>query len=56
MYQFVDSESLEAWLRSSTRQALIADGNELMEPGAREQVVAVTAGGDPVTAVSSVRV
>lgn len=56
VYQFVDSGSLEAWLRSPTRAALIADGNELMEPGAREQVVAVSAGGDPVTAVSSVRV
>ena len=56
VYQFVDSESLNAWLRSPTRQALIADGNGLVEPGAREQVVAVSASGDPVTAVSSVRV
>ena len=55
VYQFVDAASLEAWMQSPTRAALIADGNELMEPGAREQVVAV-AGGDPVTAVSSVRV
>lgn len=56
VYQFVDAESLDAWLQSPTRAALIADGNDLVEPGAREQVVAVNAAGDPVTAVSSVRV
>lgn len=56
VYQFVDAASLEAWLKSPTRTALLADGNELVEPGAREQVVAVNAGEAPVTAVSSVRV
>jgi hypothetical protein len=56
VYQFVDAASLDAWMHSPTRATLIADGNELMEPGAREQVVAVAAADDPVTAVSSVRV
>jgi len=56
VYQFVDAESLEAWLVSPTRATLLADGNELVESGAREQVVAVNAADEPVTAVSSVRV
>lgn len=58
VYQFVDTASLEAWMSSPERTALLHDGNELVEPGAREQVVAVNAvnAGEPVTAVSSVRV
>jgi uncharacterized protein len=56
VYRFVDAESLEAWMHSPARTHLLEDGNELVEPGAREQVVAVGDTGDPVTAVSSVRV
>jgi antibiotic biosynthesis monooxygenase (ABM) superfamily enzyme len=56
VYQFADSASLDTWLRSPTRAALMATGNELVEGAAREQVVAMSPDTDRVTAVSSVRV
>lgn len=56
VYQFADGASLEAWLRSPTRSALMATGNDLVEGEAREQVVALSADTERVTAVSSVRV
>jgi antibiotic biosynthesis monooxygenase (ABM) superfamily enzyme len=56
VYRFADGASLDAWLRSPTRTALLADGNELVDGSAREQVVALSPTSDRVTAVSSVRV
>ena len=56
VYQFADGASLERWQRSAARAALIATGNELVEGAAREQVVAMSADTERVTAVSSVRV
>jgi uncharacterized protein len=55
VYQFEDTRSLEAWLSSDARAALLADGNELVADRAREQVVALTRQHEPVTAISSVR-
>ena len=55
VYQFENGASLDAWLRSPTRTALLADGNELVYGTAREQVVALSPDSDRVTAVSSVR-
>lgn len=56
VYQFADGGSLETWLRSSTRAALMATGNDLVAGEPREQVVALSADSERVTAVSSVRV
>lgn len=56
VYQFADSASLDQWLRSPGRAALMASGNELVEGPAREQVVAMSPDTERVTAVSSVRV
>ena len=56
VYQFADSSSLERWLDSTTRAALMASANELVEGAAREQVVAMSPDSERVTAVSSVRV
>jgi antibiotic biosynthesis monooxygenase (ABM) superfamily enzyme len=56
VYQFQDTSSLDAWLASDERAALMAGGNELVDGPAREQVVALAPQAGPVTAVSSVRV
>ena len=56
VYRFATSEELEAWLGSDVRRALLAEGADLIEGPAREQVVAVPSTPEPVTAVSSVRV
>lgn len=57
VYRFVDTEHLQGWLDSSERAAHIAEGADLIEGSAREQVVALTPAPDAaVTAVSSVRV
>ena len=47
VYRFMDNDSLERWLHSPTRTALIAAGNELVEGDAREQIVALTPGQRP---------
>ena len=56
VYQFTDSVSLDRWLRSPGRAALMAGGDELVEGPTREQVVALSPDTERVTAVSSVRV
>jgi antibiotic biosynthesis monooxygenase (ABM) superfamily enzyme len=56
VYQFQDTTSLDAWLASDERAALMAGGNDLVVGPAREQVVALAPQAGPVTAVSSVRV
>ena len=56
VYRFEDTRSLEAWMHSPTRTALIETGNELVDGAAREQVVALAPEREQVTAVSSVRV
>jgi antibiotic biosynthesis monooxygenase (ABM) superfamily enzyme len=56
VYQFGDAESLDDWLRSSTRAELMRDGAELVDGPAREQVVALAQGPEPVTGVASFRV
>ncbi|MDY7099980.1 MAG: antibiotic biosynthesis monooxygenase [Actinomycetota bacterium] len=57
VYQFADTTSLEAWMRSPARAELLASGRGLMVGDATEQVIAVhPTESDPVTAVSSVRV
>lgn len=56
VYQFSEAVLLSRWLISPERTTLMAEGADLIEGEAREQVVALTSGGEPVTAVSSVRV
>ncbi len=56
VYQFRDAASLEAWLTSAERDALVADGHHLLEGSEREQVFALAEEHDPVTAVASFRV
>ena len=56
VYRFETPESLERWLESPRRQALIARGARLAEGPAREQVVVLERNLDPVTAIISVRV
>ena len=53
VYRFTDAGSLESWLQSPVRLAMMATGDDLVE-NASEQVVALAP--DPVTAVSSIRV
>jgi antibiotic biosynthesis monooxygenase (ABM) superfamily enzyme len=55
LYQFTDADSLSAWLTSETRDAIVADGRELVAGNAREQVVALAHQPEPVTAVASFR-
>ena len=55
LYQFTDSESLNAWLTSETRDEIVADGGGLVAGAAREQVVALAHQPEPVTAVASFR-
>ena len=56
LYQFATAELLEAWLRSDTRAAIMAEGDHLVAGRHREQVVALAQGPEPVTAVASFRV
>ena len=56
VYRFADTATLDAWLRSPTRNAMMATGDDLIEGDAREQVLAVAPASNRVTAVSSVRV
>lgn len=56
VYRFADADLLEQWLRSPERCALIADGADLIDGPAREQVIALADTAEPVTAVTSVRV
>ncbi len=53
LYQFADAESLHRWLTSAERDALVAEGRDLIAGGAREQVVALAGQPEPVTAVAS---
>jgi uncharacterized protein len=56
VYRFADTALLHAWLSSPARQKLIETGADLIDGEAREQVVALAADHEPVTAVISVRV
>ena len=53
LYQFIDAESLQAWLTSAERDELVAEGRDLIAGGIREQVVALAHQPEPVTAVAS---
>jgi antibiotic biosynthesis monooxygenase (ABM) superfamily enzyme len=53
LYQFTDSQALQAWLTSGDRDELIAEGRGLIAGGVREQVVALANQPEPVTAVAS---
>lgn len=55
VYRFEDGASLEAWLTSETRQALLSEGSHLFAGEAREQVVAGVPDQDEVRVVSSYR-
>jgi len=56
LYQFEDAESLEAWLHSPVRAELMREAADLVDGPPREQVVALSQGSEPVTAVASFRV
>jgi antibiotic biosynthesis monooxygenase (ABM) superfamily enzyme len=56
VYRFTDAPSLDAWMTSPTRQALLASGNDLVVDEAREQVIALAPASERVTAVISVPV
>jgi antibiotic biosynthesis monooxygenase (ABM) superfamily enzyme len=56
LYQFRDSESINAWLASPARRQLVDEGRGLTAEGAREQVVALGHQPEPVTAVASFHV
>ena len=56
VYRFDTPELLRTWLASPKRAALMAEGEDLVEGGPREQIIAMTPQQDPVTAVSSARV
>jgi antibiotic biosynthesis monooxygenase (ABM) superfamily enzyme len=53
LYQFADADSLHAWLTSQERDALVAEGRDLIAGGIREQVVALAQQPEPVTCVAS---
>lgn len=56
LYQFKDSESINAWLDSPTRRQLMDKGRQLTTDDVREQVVALHQQPEPVTAVASFHV
>lgn len=56
MYRFVDADRLGDWLESDVRRDLMAEGKGLADGAAREQVLAVPADADPVTALASFRI
>jgi len=53
VYRFEDGPSLDAWLASGPRQALLSEGSALFEGEAREQVIAGVPARDEVRVVSS---
>jgi antibiotic biosynthesis monooxygenase (ABM) superfamily enzyme len=53
VYRFEDGDSLDGWLSSATRQALLREGEALVEGEAREQIVAGVPAHDEVRVVSS---
>jgi antibiotic biosynthesis monooxygenase (ABM) superfamily enzyme len=56
VYRFDDVASLQAWLTSPTREALVAEGHDLLLGEPREQVLALPVEHETVTAVASFRV
>jgi antibiotic biosynthesis monooxygenase (ABM) superfamily enzyme len=56
VYRFDSAAHLHGWLESPERAAFIESGRGLIEGAAREQVLALGHGHDPVTAVASFRV
>jgi antibiotic biosynthesis monooxygenase (ABM) superfamily enzyme len=56
LYQFGDAETLEAWMTSTIRLGIMAEGDHLIIGTQREQVIALAQGPEPVTAVASFRV
>jgi len=56
LYQFADADSLTSWFASEQRQAIMAQGDELVVGTTREQVIALGSQPEPVTAVSSFRI
>ena len=56
VYQFRDAQSLQAWLRSPRRAALLDDGRDLLAGEEREQVIALAEETETVTAVASFRI
>lgn len=57
VYRFEDAESRTAWLESTERRKLIAEGADLVLGEPVEQVLAVDSStGQPVTAVASIRI
>ncbi len=56
VYRFTSADSLERWLASPERAAVMESGADLIAGPAREQRLAVAVDRDPVTAVSSVLV
>jgi antibiotic biosynthesis monooxygenase (ABM) superfamily enzyme len=56
VYQFADVDTLHRWLTSPERDALIAEGQELLLGDEREQLVALASDEGSVTAVASFRV
>ena len=56
LYQFEDAPSLEAWLVSPERAEMMRASSDLLEGSAREQVIALAQGPEPVTGVASFKV
>jgi uncharacterized protein len=56
VYRFASSEHLDEWLDSARRHELIAEGEELIDGDAREQVIALADEATTVTAVASFRI
>lgn len=56
VYQFENTDRLNAWLTSSTRVDIMLAGAELSVGEAREQIIALTSQTESVTAVASFRV
>jgi hypothetical protein len=56
VYQFADVDTLHRWLTSPERDALIAEGHDLLIGDEREQLVALASDEGSVTAVASFRV
>lgn len=56
VYQFADTDSIDAWLRSPVRAELMHQAADLVDGPPREQRVALAPSPEPVTAVASFRV
>jgi antibiotic biosynthesis monooxygenase (ABM) superfamily enzyme len=56
IYRFETPSDLQTWLASAERLILVAEGDQLVDGEAREQVVVLQREIDPVTAVISFRV